>query len=571
MSYINMEKTMPLYFTVIALLGSALAAATKGFCDGKSTQDMVLRSIDTPTPNITGAAHDGKYLWVADWKEDILYRIDPASGKTIESLPSPGPTPTGLAWDGSHLWVADLHFNKAYRINVEKKTVVWEIPLPGSYPFGMAWDGKFLWLSDRNSKQIMKISPTDGAIFHDIESPGGEITGITFFKGYLWAANRIDDEIYMMDPEKGWVINVFKSPGPYAWGLASDGAVLINADYNDGKIYFLRTEPEKKPWMRSGKKDYSLEFTLDFYNYGKDAVAGGEMLVALPEARENQEILQGPLYDPQPDSVVKTGIGQKYAIWSIKNLAAPARKRVTAKWEVSLFDTDWVIFPDKVQGEGSIPASVKKIYLADGEKYLVGDPFIAKTVKETAGGEKNLYVRARKLYEWVIDRMEYKLAGGWETGPKVLGRGSGSCSEYTFAFISLCRAAGIPARFVGSIVVRKDDSSVDDVFHRWAEIYLPPYGWIPVDANHGDKPDARGRALGFGHLTGNVLVTTVEGAFKDNKLGWGYNYEEHHTYQGEANTYLEGIGFWRPLHPGAAGAVSGKAKSGAKVVCECGL
>jgi transglutaminase-like putative cysteine protease len=100
---------------------------------------------------------------------------------------------------------------------------------------------------------------------------------------------------------------------------------------------------------------------------------------------------------------------------------------------------------------------------------------------------------------------------------------------------------------VGSVVVRKDDASVDDVFHRWAEIYLPPYGWIPVDVNHGDKPDPKDRALGFGHLTNNVLVTTVEGPVAENKLGWSYNSSSSWTFKGSAKVYEEPIAEWRPL------------------------
>ena len=532
---------------------------------------FIERSIAAPTPNLTGVAFDGKNLWVADWKEDLIYEIDPVSGKALGSMPSPGPRPTGLAWDGTHLWVADLHWNKAYRIDTAKKSVVWEIPLPGSYPFDMAWDGKYLWYSDRNSDKIFKISATDGAIFHEIDKPAGEITGLEYVDGYLWAANRIDDEIYMIQPESGEVVNVLSSPGTYPWGLAADGKSLINADYQDGKIYVLGTAPEGKAWVRSGAREYALDFTLDFYNYGKDTVTGGEMLLALPENRENQEILKTVVLDPVPDSIITTSIGQRYARWALGPLAAPKKKRVTGSWEVRLHNVDWFIVPEKVKGTGSIPAALRKLYLVDGEKYLIGDPFIQETVAQVAGKEKNLYWKARKIYAWLIDKLTYKLAGGWETSPKVLERGSGSCSEYTFAFISLCRAAGIPARFVGSIVVRKDDASTDDVFHRWAEIYLPPYGWIPVDANHGDKPDARGRALGFGHLTGNLLVTTVEGSAKDNRLGWGYNYEAHHAYKGEANTYLEGIGYWRPLGGGKGKTCGGgKAPGTGADVCECG-
>lgn len=39
--------------------------------------------------------------------------------------------------------------------------------------------------------------------------------------------------------------------------------------------------------------------------------------------------------------------------------------------------------------------------------------------------------------------------------------------------IAMCGAAGLPARYVGALVVRGDDASLDYVFHRWVEVYLP--------------------------------------------------------------------------------------------------
>jgi NADH-quinone oxidoreductase subunit E len=65
----------------------------------------------------------------------------------------------------------------------------------------------------------------------------------------------------------------------------------------------------------------------------------------------------------------------------------------------------------------------------------------------------------RRIARYIQARMTYELSGGWNVAPTVLERGTGSCSEYTFLMIAMCRAAGVPARYVGSIVVRGDDAS----------------------------------------------------------------------------------------------------------------
>ena len=128
----------------------------------------------------------------------------------------------------------------------------------------------------------------------------------------------------------------------------------------------------------------------------------------------------------------------------------------------------------------------------------------------------------------------------------MLKRGTGSCSEYSFSYIALCRAAGIPARYVGSLVVRGDDASYDDVFHRWNEIYLANYGWVPVDANAGDKELPADQGAAFGGISNRFLITT-EGGGGSEYLGWGYNHDSRHVSEGKCSVKAETVAEWEPL------------------------
>ena len=138
------------------------------------------------------------------------------------------------------------------------------------------------------------------------------------------------------------------------------------------------------------------------------------------------------------------------------------------------------------------------------------------------------------------------MVGGWDVPEVVLKRGSGSCSEYTFSFVALCRAAGLPARYQGSIVVRGDDASIDESFHRWAQIYLPRYGWVPVDANAGDKPSPADQCRGFGGLSNRFLITTQSGGDSE-YLRWGYNSFSSYQATGYCKIEEDNFGLWEPL------------------------
>jgi hypothetical protein len=95
-------------------------------------------------------------------------------------------------------------------------------------------------------------------------------------------------------------------------------------------------------------------------------------------------------------------------------------------------------------------------------------------------------------------------------------------------------------------VERGDEASMDDVFHRWTEVYLPSYGWIPVDTSAGDDEWQADAMKAFGSYTNRILITTIGGGDSE-YLGWGYNYGSFYTYSGrtsiDASTYAD----WDPI------------------------
>ncbi|MBN2482025.1 MAG: hypothetical protein JXB19_09815, partial [Bacteroidales bacterium] len=82
----------------------------------------VIQSFPLPGNFCTGLTFDGNGLWVADYKTDIIYKIDPVSGTVLHQIPSPGFWPTGLAWDGKNLWNVDREQDKIYRIDPQDGT-----------------------------------------------------------------------------------------------------------------------------------------------------------------------------------------------------------------------------------------------------------------------------------------------------------------------------------------------------------------------------------------------------------------------------------------------------------------
>ncbi|MFC1475673.1 transglutaminase family protein, partial [Candidatus Zixiibacteriota bacterium] len=265
--------------------------------------------------------------------------------------------------------------------------------------------------------------------------------------------------------------------------------------------------------------------------------------------------------------------GQKVAHYHTEHIVGGGMISVSMTVEAEIFKTRYFIFPEDVGTLREIPRDIRERFLSDESKYQTTDPFIAKSVKEAVGDEQNAYWVARKIFNYIIERMHYELVGGWNLAPTVLERGSGSCSEYSFVFIAMSRAAGLPARYAGSVAIRGDDASTDNVFHRWAEVYLPNIGWVPIDPSGGDRDTPAGQAGAIGFLNNRYLITTHGGGASE-YMEWTYNSNEKWTSKGKCKVYTEHIGEWSPLEVGesdASASTNEPAKtvtSGKPEVCE---
>ncbi len=505
----------------------------------------VVSNVNAPSRCPTGLAFDGAHIWMCDRKSALIYELEPASGKVLKTFPAPGYFPGGLGFDGDHLWVTDLREKKIYRMNRETGEYDNELEMPTTHVTGLAFAKGHMYICDSSDKVIASIDSRDGTVIDSFPAPDRNPMGLAFDGKYLWCSDRVKDRIYAIDPAYKKVLFSFNSPGKYAWGLAWDGAHLLNVDYQSRKIYRIKVRDEKK-YSLSDLRDSRITFTSTIRNQGPGSVKRLRFNIACPEECVSQKLLSPVVWQPGGGQMLTDQYGQKVMSFTFSDIP-PAQSRSAAfTLDARIWALSYFVYPDEVGSMEEIPSEIKSLYLRDESKYDINSEYMQNLVKRLAGNERNPYWRARKLYDYLISHIKYKLEGGWNTAPTVLKRGTGSCSEYSFAYISLCRAAGVPARYLGTVVVRGDDASYDDVFHRWCEIYLPRYGWIPVDANAGNEPMPGDQALSFGGYKNRFLITT-RGGGESTCLKWGYNAIENWSFLGKCRVSQEDMAEWEPL------------------------
>jgi transglutaminase-like putative cysteine protease len=117
--------------------------------------------------------------------------------------------------------------------------------------------------------------------------------------------------------------------------------------------------------------------------------------------------------------------------------------------------------------------------------HVVFTPEIKALSEKIAGGETNPYLKAKKFYDWIADQIKYSYAIEYSTIRNISdycrAKQYGDCGQEAFLFITLCRLNGIPARWQTGWNTCPGDKTI----HDWSEIYIAPYGWMPVDPYMG--------------------------------------------------------------------------------------
>lgn len=129
---------------------------------------------------------------------------------------------------------------------------------------------------------------------------------------------------------------------------------------------------------------------------------------------------------------------------------------------------------------GSMPHEVKRYLEPSGIHSR-------KTALEVTKHAASPLDKAHAIYEWVVDRTHYdaSVEGCGKGDAEAMlesGNMGGKSLDIASLFVSLCRAAGIPARGAyGILLDEASDGKIKTSHHARAEFYLSGTGWFPVD------------------------------------------------------------------------------------------
>lgn len=152
-------------------------------------------------------------------------------------------------------------------------------------------------------------------------------------------------------------------------------------------------------------------------------------------------------------------------------------------YELTLSAQYHAIDADKV-----VPATITPElapYVAERAPHVLFTEPLRVFSKQIVGDETNPGRIAQKLFA-AVDRIPWAGAREYSTISNIsdyaLHAGHGDCGQQTLLLITLLRVNGIPARWQSGAIFA--DGGYNNI-HDWGELYLAPYGWVPMDVTFG--------------------------------------------------------------------------------------
>jgi len=189
-----------------------------------------------------------------------------------------------------------------------------------------------------------------------------------------------------------------------------------------------------------------------------------------------------------------------------------------------------------------------KFYTEELPPHIVFTPYIQQLVDTLTKDINNPLEKARSIYDFITKNVKYSFMPAY-FGLENIADGCarnlvGDCGVQALLFITMCRYAGIPARWQSGWIVEPEFCGA----HDWAMFYIEPYGWLYADPSFGGGAVRKGNEALRQHYFGNldpyrmVANTEFQAEFTIPKRHW--RADPYDNQIGEIETEDRGLRYY---------------------------
>lgn len=142
--------------------------------------------------------------------------------------------------------------------------------------------------------------------------------------------------------------------------------------------------------------------------------------------------------------------------------------------------------------------------LAEERPHILFTPYLRALTARVVGGIERPVDRARAIYDYVTRNVDYRYQPEYAQLDAIADACAkslrGDCGVMALLFITMCRIAGVPARWQSGLYVACDYIGP----HDWAMFYTEEYGWLWADCSFGSSARRAGDEVRRKHHFGNL-------------------------------------------------------------------
>lgn len=153
---------------------------------------------------------------------------------------------------------------------------------------------------------------------------------------------------------------------------------------------------------------------------------------------------------------------------------------------------------------GTCQAEELAPYLGEQLPHISFTPYLKALTEQVTGDEQDPLKKARAIYDYITTHVMYSFVRQYATIdnlPEYMATSlKGDCGIYSLLFITMCRLAGVPARWQSGLYA----TPLDIGCHDWAQFYIEPYGWLYADGSFGAAAWRDGKEDRWNFYFGNL-------------------------------------------------------------------
>jgi len=172
---------------------------------------------------------------------------------------------------------------------------------------------------------------------------------------------------------------------------------------------------------------------------------------------------------------------KEVSLYKLENLNPGTSQDIDISYNVEVYAVETALRPQSVKTDD---ASSLSTYTRSSALIPSGQNEITKLAANIAGREKNPYLAAKLLYDWIISEIKIDESAASVNIIAAAEKKTANPYNTVLLYCALMRASKIPCIPVAGVLINRNSQTLR---HYWTEFWIEGFGWVPADPVMGAR------------------------------------------------------------------------------------